>query len=344
MKLRAAILGYGRSGGSMHAGAVEANPDDFEMAAICDIDPERAKLGAERFGCPAYDDYHAMLEKEELDLVCVITRSDQHCQMTCDCLAAGVNVLVTKPWAVSAAEAQRMVDAAAASGKQLLPWLPARWGSMLVRLQQLVAEKAIGDVFMVRRAATSFNTRCDWQTEKKCGGGYLLNWGPHIVDPPIVLMDSPVRSVYGRMKQTINPGDVEDVFLAVMTLANGAVVHAEYTIAIEDLPNWYLQGTRGTIVARGADLKIYKNTPEEPNDPTRFSTMKSEKEEVIEETVEGAAYGDSPQIYKEAAMSLRGERAFAVTPAHALELSRTLDAIRASSEEDRVVSLGQGCA
>ena len=338
MNIRTAILGYGRSGSSMHAGAIAQN-DAFEMVAVCDIDPERQQQAAERFGCTIYDDYHRMLESEHLDLVSIVTRSDQHCPMTCDCLAAGVNVLVTKPWAVNEVEARRMVASAEASGKLLLPWLPARWSRDLRRLQQVLAEKVIGNVFLVRRAVCSFGTRSDWQTEKRYGGGYLLNWGPHIVDPPVVLMGSPVRSVYGRMKQTINPGDVEDLFLAVMNLADGTVVQVEYTIAVEDLPNWFIQGDRGTIVVRGRDLKIYRNVPDRPDDPTQFTTMKSSEEETIEETLEGPLYGDENEIYAEVARAIRGEKAFPVAPADALELSRILDAIRTASEENRVVIL-----
>ena len=110
MAIRTAILGYGRSGGSMHAGAIEAN-DAFAMTAVCDIDPARRDVAAERFGCAVYDGYGRMLKEEELDLVVIVTRSDQHCEMTCDCLAAGVNVLVTKPWAVDERQACRMIAA-----------------------------------------------------------------------------------------------------------------------------------------------------------------------------------------------------------------------------------------
>ena len=336
--IRTAILGYGRSGSSMHAGAIEGN-EAFEMVAVCDVDPERKRQAAERFGCAIYEDYHEMLERERLDLVCIVTRSDQHCQMTCDCLAAGVNVLVTKPWAVNEAEARRMVAAEEASGKLLLPWLPARWGCDLRRLQELMAEKAIGDVFLIRRAACSFATRSDWQTESRYGGGYLLNWGPHIVDPPVVLMGSPVRSVYGRMRQTINPGDVEDLFLAVMTLTDGTVVQAEYTVSVEDLPNWFIQGDRGTIVVRGRELKVYRNMPRRPEDPTDYVTMSSEEEGIVEETLEGSLYGDEHEVYAEIAGAIRGEKQFPVAPADALELSRVLDAIRIADEENRVVAL-----
>jgi len=336
--IRTAILGYGRSGSTMHAGAIEGNPA-FELVAACDIDRARLREAADRFGCAVYDDYQKMLAEERLDLVCVITRSDQHCDMTCDCLAAGVSVVVTKPWATSAAEGERMVAAAEGAAGLLLPWLPARWGSDLRRLRELVAEDAIGRVFLVRRAVSSFGTRCDWQTERRFGGGYLLNWGPHIVDPPLVLAGAPVRSVYGRLRQTINPGDVEDLFLAVLTLADGTVVQAEYTISVEPMPNWIVQGDRGTMVVRGRDLSVRRHTPSRPDDPTKFATMQADTQETSTEELAPAVYGDEHQVYAEIAAAVSGAHPFPVTPADALELSRILDAIRTSAEEDRVVNL-----
>ncbi|HRU05809.1 MAG TPA: Gfo/Idh/MocA family oxidoreductase [Candidatus Brocadiia bacterium] len=338
-KVRVAILGYGRSGGSMHAGAVEANKELFDMVAVADVDEAQRNKAAERFKCAVYADYHEMLRKEKLDLVCVITRSDQHSAMTCDCLKAGAAVLVTKPWAVNEAEAQAMVDAARKTGKLLMPWLPSRWGCTLRRLKTLAQEKAIGETFLIRRVAGSFATRCDWQTERRYGGGYLLNWGPHIIDPAVILGGAPVKSVYGRMKQTINPGDTEDVFMGILTLANGVVAQVEYTIAVETPPDWFVQGTRGTIIANGKKLKVLKNTPKRPDDPTKFHTMGASQTETIEEEVAGAIYGDENEIYREIAAAVRGDKPFAVKPEDALELTRVMDAIRISSQEDRVVKL-----
>ena len=165
-KIRTAILGYGRSGSTMHAGPIE-KIDGFDMVAVCDVDPKRRDQASERFGCTVYEDYHEMLEKEELNLVCVITRNDQHCEMACDCLNAGVNVLVTKPWAANQSEAERMVSTAHESGKKLLPWLPERWGSELRRLRTLLRKDAIGNIFAIRRSALRHTTtgviRRTWQ-------------------------------------------------------------------------------------------------------------------------------------------------------------------------------------
>jgi len=342
MGIRAAVLGYGRSGSTMHAGAIEAC-DAYEMAAVCDIDPERRQQAAERFGCPVYEDHHEMLRAEELDLVCVITRSDQHAAMTCDCLEAGANVLVTKPWAANAGEAERMVATQQSTGKTLLPWLPARWGCDLRRLKDLVAGGAVGKPFLVRRVVNSFATRNDWQTKRAHAGGYLLNWGAHIVDPPLQLLGQPVQSVYGCMRQLINPGDAEDLFMAVMTLADGSMVQAEYTIAVDEMPTWVVQGDGGTITVRGMDVTVHSSTPQRPGDPTQFETMQSEGDSLSRERLEGNPYGDEHEIYAELAAAVRGEAEQPVPTADALKLSRLFDAIRLSSEENRVVSLdGEG--
>ena len=337
-KIRTAILGYGRSGSTLHANPIEAN-EDMEVVAVCDVDPDRRKQATERFGCPSYDDYHLMLKREELDFVVIVTRSDQHCQMTCDCLSGGAHVLVTKPWATSAHEGEKMIAAETKSGRMLFPWLPARWGVDLVRLKELITDGAIGKPFIIRRAVCSFATRKDWQTERRYGGGYLLNWGAHIIDPPVLLMNGKVESVYGRLKQTINPGDGEDLFMALMNLEDGTVVQAEYSVAIESLPNWFIQGDGGTIVVRGQDIVIYKATLPEPGDPTQVTTMKATDQTKIEEKVEGAVYGDEHQIYREVVQALRGEREFPVKPADALQLSRVFDAVRLSQDENRVVHL-----
>jgi predicted dehydrogenase len=322
----------------MHAGAIEGRPE-FECAAVCDTDPGRRDQAVSRFGCPVYDDYHAMLEAGGLDLVVIVTRSHQHCRMTCDCLEAGVGVLVTKPWATTAAEAESMVEAAARSRQPLLPWLPARWGADLARLRQLVRDGIVGRVFLVRRAVTSFGTRCDWQTERRYGGGYLLNWGPHIIDPAMLLAGGRPASVYAFTRQTINPGDTEDVFLAIITMQDGTVVHAEYTVAVEPLPSWFVQGDRGTLVVRDRALSVQQHTPARPDDPTRFATMKPSEETTQNETLDGAVYGDEHAIYGDVALALTGKRPFPVTPADALSLSRVTDAVRTSARENKVVAL-----
>ena len=162
---------------------------------------------------------------------------------------------------------------------------------------------------------------------------------PTLVDPPILLAGSAVASVYARLKQTINPGDTEDVFLAVMTLADSTVVQAEYTVGVDNLPDWYIQGTRGTITVRGRDVTVQQQTPARPDDPTQFKTMTAAGARTITLQLDADRFGDETQIYREVAQALAGERAYAVAPEDALELSRVLDAIRRSDADNQVVAL-----
>jgi hypothetical protein len=65
--------------------------------------------------------------------------------------------------------------------------------------------------------------------------------------------------------------------------------------------------------------------------------MQAVPDKILEETLAGSPYGDEHQIYVDIAAALHNEARYPVTPASALELSRVLDAIRTSSDENRVV-------
>lgn len=341
-RIRTAILGYGRSGSTLHADALERLSADFDLRAVCDIDAAARENAGRRFGCALHEDYRAMLAAGGLDLVVIVTRSDQHAAMSCDCLAAGVDVLVTKPWALDEAEARRMIAAARSSGRRLLPWLPARWGCDLERLKRIVASGAIGEVHLVRRAEMTLGTRSDWQTLRRHGGGYLLNWGPHLVDQPVQLHGGRVRSAWGDLKRLINPGDAEDQFTAVLTMDDGALVIAEFGVGAAVLPTWVVQGTRGTIVVRDMDLEVHRAAGAGSSGEYRSApdiVVEREDLRVGHGVAPTNRYGDAAVIYRHIARALRGEEPYAVTVESALELTRVLDAVRRSAATGEVVRM-----
>ena len=137
----------------------------------------------------------------------------------------------------------------------------------------------------------------------------------------------------------IDPGDVEDSFFAVLTLDDGVVAHTERTVAIEGPPSWYIQGDRGTIVVRGREMTVRSAEPPAPDDPTQYSGMQTKEPEVTTETVGPSAWGDEHKVYREVAQALRGGKQYPVKPLDALELTRILDAIRKSAQNNKVVTL-----
>jgi predicted dehydrogenase len=309
---------------------------DFELAAVCDIDKEARENAGRRFGCRLFENYTDLFDLG-LDLIVIVTRSSQHSEMACACLEAGINVLVTKPWAVNEGEALNMIRASQKSGAKLLPWLPARWGTDLAALREITASGAVGKVFMIRRSVFTFGVRCDWQTDKRYGGGILLNWGPHLVDQPVQLAGAPVQKVFGMMKQVVNPGDAEDIFFAVMNTKNGVTIVTEFNFGVSSLPDWLILGDRGSIIVRGREIEVHAAALPDKIDPSNYRNAVEVK--VNKTTFSGNQYGDERVIYGEVARALRGEAAYPVTPESALTLTQTLDAIRKSAETGAAVEL-----
>lgn len=327
-KIRAAIIGYGISGRLAHAQAGMLKNPEYAITAVCDLAEPNRRRAREELGCAVYDDVGTMLEGEELDLVSIITRSETHAALAIQCLRAGVHTLVTKPWALDAREATSILDAWKDSGRLLIPWLPIYWSPDFRKIKALIAEGAIGNVFLIRRHFSSFARRHDWQTESRYGGGYLLNWGAHIVEPVTALAASPVRSVYGVRNQVINPGDAEDNFHATLSFENGITGIAEYTQAVEGLPWFMVQGTRGMIRSNHEEIVLIQADPDHPKE-----------KEVTRFPIEGKMFGDEAEIYADLARSILDGNPFPVTPEMAMDGTRVLDAIRRSWESNAVTSL-----
>lgn len=328
--LRAAIIGYGVSGELSHAYGLRANPE-FTIAAVCDLSPQRREAAANELGCATFEDHRELLrEMPDLDLACIVTRSDTHCAVACDFLRAGVNTLITKPWALNAAEAREIMAARERSGKAVFPWLPMYWSPDYTRIQQLLVENAVGRVFLIRRTITQFHKRHDWQTELRFGGGYLLNWGAHIVQPVLALAGSPLKRVYGQLQQVLNPGDGEDNFLAALEFENGVRGLAEFTQAIEGLPSFLVQGDRGMIHSDGKQITLLQKDPSGAGEARRTVLP-----------IDGKPFGDEAHIYRDVARSLLDGCDFRATVQDAYYGSLVLDAIRESHQSRSIQSLAE---
>ncbi|MFH1904461.1 MAG: Gfo/Idh/MocA family oxidoreductase [bacterium] len=334
MAIRTAIIGYGRSGSSLHADPLEAL-SEYEVVAVCDPDKERQKIAHQRFGCPTYSGLSLLLKKEKIDLACIITRSDQHTHMAIEAMTKGAHVLVTKPMAVNATQAKKMLDVSKKYKKILAPWQPSRWGTDFTQIKKIITGGKIGKVFSIQRNFLFYDVRNDWQTKSKFGGGYLLNWGAHLVDQIIELVDKPVEAVWGKLWQVINPGDVEDSFKAVLTFKDSNIVgEINVGIGTEQLPRWFIQGSKGTITSD--KQYIYSISPEEKPE----FRMKSNKGDIIQRMPVGKfIYGDAFIIYEELAQAIRGKNPFAVTPESVVNLMKVLDAVRESNKRKKTIKL-----
>ncbi|WP_225334759.1 Gfo/Idh/MocA family protein [Halomicrobium urmianum] len=146
--------------GYRHAEAYRNHPD-CELVACADIVPENAAAFAEEFGIDegnVFEDYEAMAEAVEPDLVSVTVPPDVHEQVVVDLAETGVvdAVHCEKPMADTLAAAERMVDTCDELGVQLTFNRQRRFGKPFTEAKRLLEDGAIGDLRRVEIAWGDF--------------------------------------------------------------------------------------------------------------------------------------------------------------------------------------------
>lgn len=251
MALKIGIIGNGGIANS-HMHGYKALGDRVEVVACCDINFEKAKEFAARYGIPnVYDNCYDMLGNNELDMVSVCTWNAAHKECTVAALNAGVNVLCEKPMAMNAEEALEMEAAAKKAGKLLMLGFVRRQGDDAARAVELIKNGDVGEVYYVkatylRRAGFPGG----WFGNKALsGGGPLIDLGVHVIDLTRYVMGCPKPvSVFGAAFDKLGARDnvrrdggawisetvvekpvfnVEDLAVAMIRFDNGAVLQVE---------------------------------------------------------------------------------------------------------------------
>ncbi|WP_322743714.1 Gfo/Idh/MocA family oxidoreductase [Vasconcelosia minhoensis] len=109
--IRVGVIGVGNMG--QHHARVLSRLKDVELVGISDINVERGLDTASKYRIRFFEAYQELLET--VDAVCVAVPTRLHYEVGMACLQAGVHILIEKPIAASIAEAESLVNAAAAS-------------------------------------------------------------------------------------------------------------------------------------------------------------------------------------------------------------------------------------
>jgi predicted dehydrogenase len=232
-RLRVAVVGLGI--GEQHLAAYATRPDLFEIAALCDLNPERLeKFGAE------YGVKLCVLQVDELfaaglfDVVDICTPPNTHYELITRALAAGAHVVCEKPLVGSLADCDRLADAERASGRRIIPIFQYRFGNGLQRLKMLVEQGIAGDALLTtietawQRGADYYAVpwRGKWATEM---GGVCLSQAIHAHDM-LSYINGPVASVSARLRTRVNPIEVEDCAAIAIEMVDGSLATLSATL------------------------------------------------------------------------------------------------------------------
>jgi scyllo-inositol 2-dehydrogenase (NADP+) len=258
--VRVALIGYGLGGASFHAPLIASMPG-MRLATIVTRNPERrAQAAREHPKANIVDSVQAIWDRAQVhDVVVVTTSNDSHAPLAMAALAAGLPVVVDKPFAVTASQAREVIAEARRRNLLLTVYHNRRWDSELLTVKRLLAEQAFGDVlrFESRLERWRPQPKGGWRErgEPELAGGLLYDLGTHLIDQALHLF-GPVTDVYAELDRR-RPGMQvdDDVFLA-LTHASGVRSHLSATaLSAQPLARMRVLGSRSAYVKVHSDVQ-----------------------------------------------------------------------------------------
>jgi predicted dehydrogenase len=281
-KLNVAIVGCGI--GKAHAEGYKALPEQYNLAAICDIDEAKARDFATTFGVPrVLTSLDELCKLDDIDVIDVCTPPHLHLPQVLQVLEAGKYAVCEKPLTSSLQAADQIIEAEKRSGKRVMPIFQYRFGHGLQKLKFLIAEGIAGRAYLAtvetawRRRAAYYDVpwRGKWATEL---GGALLGHAIHAHDMLTYVL-GPIASVFCRSTTLVNDIEVEDTAAASLAMADGSLATLAVTLGSP------VEITRhrfcfSNLVAE-SNLRPYSNSGE----PWTFTGDTPEAKQKIEEAL-----------------------------------------------------------
>lgn len=258
--LRVLLLGYGLAGRVFHARLIDAEPDLEVTGIVTSNDQRREQVRTERPTAALFaTDAEAWTRSDEFDVAVVATANSAHVPQTQAALRNGLHVVVDKPLAGSAAQAQELIDLAQEMGRQLHVFQNRRWDSEILTARGLLDSGALG---VAHRLESRFER---WRPALKGGWrevgppedlpGQAYDLGSHLVDQAIHLL-GPVTRVVGSVRAVREGATADDDVQAMLWHSSGAVsILSMSMVAAFKEPRLRLLGTRGGLEIVGLDTQ-----------------------------------------------------------------------------------------
>jgi scyllo-inositol 2-dehydrogenase (NADP+) len=346
--LRVALVGFGLGGAYFHAPLIAATPG-MRLATVVTSNESR--------GSQARRDYpgvHVAATVQWLwdhaadhDVVVITTPNRVHGTLAMAALAAGLPVVIDKPFARTVAEARQIIHVAREKRLPVIPYHNRRWDGEYLTLRRLLDEGALGRILR-------FESRLErWRPELKGGwresgaaaeaGGLLYDLGSHLIDQALTLF-GPVRAVYAELDRRRAGAEADDDVFVALTHASGVRSHLwTSAVAAHRGPRMRVLGERAAFVKQHADPQeaalrsgarpVGPDWGLEPPENRGVLTDGAHEEPVRSEP------GAYQRFYGELAATLRGAAPPPVAPEDALAGLEILEAAQRSAAEGRVMSM-----
>lgn len=347
IKHKLVIIGFGGMG-RWHYENITQRIEAVEVVGAYDI---RSEVEADvlEAGLKWYSTLEEVLADTTVDMVTIATPNDVHKEIAVKCLRHGKNVISEKPVTMNAKELEEVIAVRNETGKLFSVHQNRRWDKDYAIVRKIIEQNTIGKVCMIEnRVQGSRQAMHGWRAFKRNGGGMLLDWGVHLIDQLMWMIEAPVTSVYADL-QSIYSEEVDDNLKLMMKFENGVSAIVEVaTNCFINQSRWHMIGEEGTAVIEDWSCKgkIVKLNDEETMEwadtivyteagPTR--TMAPRPSETTVTLPLPEVVTDWTDYYRNIVDVLDGKAELIVKPEECLRVMKVIDAIFESSEKNKSI-------
>jgi scyllo-inositol 2-dehydrogenase (NADP+) len=341
------LVGFGLAGRSFHAPVIRTVPG-LRLAAILQRSGNEA---AERYpDVRIVRTLDELLAMKEIRLVVIATPNDSHFPLAKQCLAAGRNVLVDKPFTTTLDEAIALVQFATQRNRLLTVYQNRRYDGDFQAILQLVASGALGRIVRFESNYDRFRPELRpgaWRERSGPGTGIFFDLAPHLIDHALMLFGLPL-ALTADIRREREGVVADDAFDLAFHYPSGLRADLRSSIlAAVTRPRFLLHGTQGAFIKQSFDpqesnlrrghIPTDAAWGAEPEENWGLLTL-SEKGTLTQRRVPSVNC-DYRDFYANLRDAILGKAKLAVTPEWALDVMRLLKLARQSSNERRTVSV-----
>jgi len=346
-KIKTALASFGMSGKLFHGPFLQLNPG-FELYAVW----ERSKNLAEAVypNIITYRTFEDLLADEAIDLVIINTPNLTHFDLAKQALLAGKHIVVEKPFTVTTAQAQELIDLSLAQNKKISVYQNRRWDSDFLTVQKVVNDNLLGNIVEAEFHYDRFNPVLSPKAHKETGElgtGILYDLGPHLIDQALTLFGMPnaVFADFNKIRQHSAIDDYMEILLYYPLLR----VRLKASILVKEaLPAFAVHGDKGSFIKSRADMQEARLLKNETADAEDWGTEPDAEKGLLHTEIAGETIREQVPTQKGSYMNyydllyqaLANDEPLPVTAQDGFNVMLIIEKANLSAVEKRVVEIG----
>jgi len=339
------LIGYGLAGRAFHAPVIRAVPGLHLAAILQRTGNEAAEKYTDIRIVRSLDELLAM---PEIRLTVIATPNDTHYSLARQCLEAGRDVVVDKPFTTTLDEARSLVEFAERAGRLITVYQNRRYDGDFHAMRELVANGTLGRIVRFETNYDRYRPQLKpgaWRETRQAGSGILFDIAPHLIDHALVLFGLP-EALTADIRIEREQAIADDAFDIMFRYPRSMRAVLRSTIlAAAPRPRFVLHGTQGSFVKQTFDPqennlrhgKIPRDGPWGAEPEENWGVLTVPQDNRFVETRIPSADCDYRDYYANVRDALLGKSPLAVTPEWAINVMRLLEMARESSERRSTV-------